>query len=159
MVLESMLNFCARIALAAALTTACARSAPAQSVIAPQTMKVLGEVDPRYVSYNVEAVEVTGGRFWAPYKSFKEERPPAPNGNQPINFDSNRFQYRPPIDLSNTKLRHLAAALGPAYVRVSGTWRNATYFQDIRLPTKVVSAVVGSSSELPDRTSTRAVGP
>jgi heparanase len=130
MVLESMLNFCARIALAAALTTACARSAPAQSVIAPQTMKVLGEVDPRYVSYNVEAVEVTGGRFWAPYKSFKEERPPAPNGNQPINFDSNRFQYRPPIDLSNTKLRHLAAALGPAYVRVSGTWRNATYFQD-----------------------------
>jgi hypothetical protein len=30
---------------------------------------------------------------------------------------------------------------------------------DIRLPTKVVSAVVGSSSELPDRTSTRAVGP
>jgi hypothetical protein len=60
MVLESMLEFCARIAFAAALTTACARSAPAQSVIAPQTMTVLGEVDARYVSYNVEAVEVTG---------------------------------------------------------------------------------------------------
>ena len=35
-----------------------------------------------------------------------------------------------PIDLSNPKLRKLAAALGPAYVRVSGTWRNATYFQN-----------------------------
>ena len=34
----------------------------------------------------------------------------------------------PPIDLTNARLRKLAAALGPAYVRVSGTWANTTYF-------------------------------
>jgi Glycosyl hydrolase family 79, N-terminal domain len=38
------------------------------------------------------------------------------------------YEYRPPIDLTNARLRKLAAALGPAYVRVSGTWANTTYF-------------------------------
>jgi hypothetical protein len=45
-------------------------------------------------------------------------------------MDPSLYEYRPPIDLSNGKLRKLAAALGPAYLRVSGTWRNFTYFQD-----------------------------
>ena len=45
-------------------------------------------------------------------------------------MDPNLFQYRPPIDLSNARLRRLAKALEPAYLRVSGTWRNSTYFQD-----------------------------
>ena len=40
------------------------------------------------------------------------------------------FAYRKPIDLTNPRLRMLAAALGPAYVRVSGTWANTTYFDD-----------------------------
>jgi hypothetical protein len=40
------------------------------------------------------------------------------------------FRMRPPADLSNPRLRHLATALGPAYVRVSGTWANSTYFHD-----------------------------
>jgi heparanase 1 len=111
-----------------------------QATISPKSMKVLGQVDPRYVSYNVEAVEVTGGRFWAPYKSLSPEAAaPPPAAAQPSPgtaahpdpgaFNS-RFQYRSPIDLSNPKLRKLAAALGPAYIRVSGTWRNSTYFQD-----------------------------
>ena len=111
-----------------------------QATISPKSMKVLGQVDPRYVSYNVEAVEVTGGRFWAPYKSLSTEAaapppsaalpgPGAAAHPGPGAFDS-RFKYRSPIDLSNPKLRNLAAALGPAYVRVSGTWRNSSYFQD-----------------------------
>src|SRR6185295_2061807 len=37
---------------------------------------------------------------------------------------------RPPIDLRNQRLLTLAAALGPAYMRVSGTWANSTYFHD-----------------------------
>jgi hypothetical protein len=32
--------------------------------------------------------------------------------------------------LANPRLRKLAAAFGPAYVRVSGTWANSAYFQD-----------------------------
>ncbi len=95
-------------------------------------MKVLGEVGSRYVSYNVEAVEVTGGRFWAPFKSLPQDAAPRPPAgtNRGAGMSDSRFQFRPPIDLSNTKLRNLAAALGPAYIRVSGTWRNSTYFQD-----------------------------
>jgi hypothetical protein len=44
------------------------------------------------------------------------------------------YQQRPPIDLTNHRLRTLAAALGPAYVRVSGTWANTTFFQDSDAP-------------------------
>ena len=40
------------------------------------------------------------------------------------------YQYRPPINLANPRLRKLAEALGPSYVRVSGTWQNSTYFQN-----------------------------
>ncbi len=44
------------------------------------------------------------------------------------------YQYRPPIDLSKARLHTLATALGPAYVRVSGTWANTTYFQNSDKP-------------------------
>ncbi|MGJ5817228.1 hypothetical protein [Paludibaculum fermentans] len=36
--------------------------------LAPSAMRKAGKVDDRFQSYNVEMVEVTGGRFWAPYK-------------------------------------------------------------------------------------------
>jgi heparanase len=125
---------CLSAVIGGVLTISCIQSVTAQMAVSPQNMKVLGEVDPRFVSYNVEAVEVTGGRFWAPYKSAAQKAAAAgsnkQSGNQPVGLDSSLFQYRPPIDLSNPKLRKLAAALGPACVRVSGTWRNATYFQN-----------------------------
>jgi hypothetical protein len=35
--------------------------------IAPAKMPRIGTVDARFQSFNVEMVEVTGGRFWAPY--------------------------------------------------------------------------------------------
>lgn len=41
------------------------------------------------------------------------------------------FQARPSIDLTNARLRKLAAALGPAYVRVSGTWAMAVCHAEI----------------------------
>ena len=46
------------------------------------------------------------------------------------------YQYRPPIDLTNRRLRAMARALGPAYVRISGTWANTTYFADTDTPPK-----------------------
>jgi hypothetical protein len=120
------------VLVAAAAVCGALKTASGQTAVTPGSMKVLGEVGPRYVSYNVEAVEVTGGRFWAPYKSLSQvaaDRSPAAANPGSGTWDS-RFQYRPPINLTNPKLRKLAAALGPAYVRVSGTWRNSTYFQD-----------------------------
>ncbi len=100
--------------------------------LAPTAMARIGTVDERFQSYNIEMVEVTGGRFWKPYAS-KADAPTAdrqPSGNQPAGLSPSLYEYRPPIDLSNPRLRKLAAALGPAYLRVSGTWANTTFFQD-----------------------------
>lgn len=99
----------------------------------PSHMAKLGTVDPRFVSYNVEMVELTGGRFWKPYKSPSAPQSTAgavPDANQPVGVNPSMFQYRPPIDLGNPRLRKLAQELGPSYVRVSGTWQNSSYFQN-----------------------------
>ena len=100
-------------------------------------MPRIGSVSERYQSYNVEMIEVTGGRFWKPYRPapgdvVQQGAPPdaAPGADTPSGMNADLYQYRPPIDLSNARLRKLAAALGPAYVRVSGTWANTTYFSD-----------------------------
>ena len=74
-------------------------------------LPAVARVEERFQSYNVEMVEVTGGRFWAPY------------GGPP----GERYRMRPPVDLASPRLRALARHLGPAYIRVSGTWANSTY--------------------------------
>ena len=136
MLIDSQCKLCSgvfAVFAAAALfpLTSTAQEAPSIK-LDPSAMTKLGTVDPRYLSYNIEMVEVTGGRFWKPYNSAPasdvQKAPPDPN--QPVGLDSNMFQYRPPLDLANPRLRKLAAALGPSYVRVSGTWANSTYFQD-----------------------------
>ena len=88
----------------------------AAEIVAPKKMRAIGTIDTRFQSYNVEMVELTGGRFWKPYAQGGGRR--------------DRYAYRPPIDLAKPRLRKLAAALGPAYLRVSGTWANATFFAD-----------------------------
>jgi len=127
----------ARAALAI-LAAALLRPSPsvAQSVsLAPSTMPRIGSVSERYQSYNVEMIEVTGGRFWKPYGTEPDAAGPQPapaagtqGAEAPAGMNADLYQYRPPIDLDNARLRKLAAALGPAYVRVSGTWANTTYF-------------------------------
>src|SRR6202035_497545 len=100
----------------------------------PAKMPRIGTVDERFQSYNIEMVEVIGGRFWKPYGSTtnksKAQGPATKDGSTPAGIDPTLYQYRKLIDLSNSRLRKLAAALGPAYLRVSGTWANSVYFQD-----------------------------
>jgi heparanase len=95
-------------------------------------MKRLGAIDERYQSYNIEMLEITGGMFWKPYGSASSgQGNSAPDGSSvPVGMDANLYEYRAPVNLSNNKLRRLGAALGPAYVRVSGTWANTMYFAD-----------------------------
>ena len=113
-------------------------SAPKTSKIAPATMAKVGTIDERFQSYNIETVEVTGGRFWKPFASIDkmsaEDKGKAPDITAPGGMNPSLYEYRAPIDLGNARLRKLAAALGPAYVRVSGTWMNSTYFQDTDAP-------------------------
>src|SRR3954468_19097140 len=124
------------VPLVAAL--ACPSGTMAQTAqLTPSTMPRVGSVDERYQSYNVEMLEVTGGRFWRPYGPGLEAAlrqpapaPAAPTGDTPSGMNPALYEYRPPIDLTNPRLRKLAAALGPAYVRVSGTWANTTYFPE-----------------------------
>jgi hypothetical protein len=98
-------------------------------------MPRIASVDDRFQSYNVEMVEVTGGRFWKPYKDAPRAASKSqPSSGAPAGMNPDLFQYRPPIDLTNARLRKLATALGPAYVRVSGTWANTTYFHDSDAP-------------------------
>src|SRR5579863_4636418 len=79
-------------------------------------------------------LEVTGGRFWKPYKDLKasptQQAQGQGKGTTPTGMNPDMYEYRPPINLSNKRLRKLAATLGPTYVRVSGTWANTTYFYD-----------------------------
>jgi hypothetical protein len=100
------------------IALACPGAFAEQAFIAPASLARIGTVDERFQSYNVEMIEVTGGRFWKPYGSNTSDGP------------SDLYEYRPPTDLTNARLRKLAAALSPAYMRVSGTWANATYFAD-----------------------------
>jgi hypothetical protein len=102
-------------------------------------MPRLATVDERYESYNVEMAEVIGGSFWKPYgkSGSTSAKPSALAGSASFEIggpDPSLFQARPPIELTNARLRQLAAALGPAYVRVSGTWANTVYFHDSDSP-------------------------
>jgi heparanase 1 len=102
------------------------------TAVTPAKMPRVGTIDERFQAYNIEMLEVTGGRFWAPYKQQTETAaaPADTKAPTPPGMDPSLYRYRPPIDLSNPRLRKLAAGLAPSYVRVSGTWANSTYFQD-----------------------------
>ncbi len=135
MIRETWMAFASSVALFAA-SSAVPSLLVAQSIpVSPAKMTKLGSISDRFQAYNIEMVEVTGGRFWAPYKlgSDAASQPPA-KASTPPGMDPSLYRYRPPIDLSNPRLRTLAAALGPSYVRVSGTWANSTYFHDSDAP-------------------------
>ena len=88
----------------------------------PANLPRIATVDERFQSYNIEMVEVTGGPFWRPYG-----RPESAGAAQRL---PDAYATYRAIELKNPRLRRLAAALSPAYLRVSGTWANATYFAD-----------------------------
>src|SRR5688572_22881626 len=98
--------------------------------VTPAKMARVGTIDSRFQSYNVEMLEVTGGAFWKPYGAAVAPAKDPKTTRTPAGMDPNLYQYRPPIDLTNARMRTLAAALAPAYVRVSGTWANSTYFPE-----------------------------
>ena len=123
---------CAGVVLAGLAGAAYAQppSSASPASMAPASIARIGTVDERFQSFNIEMVEVTGGRFWKPYGKQVDALLKAQPSAGPVGMDPALYRQRPPIDLTNPRLRKLAAALGPAYVRVSGTWANTTYFQD-----------------------------
>ena len=96
--------------------------------LAASGLETLRTVDDRLVSYNVEMTEVTGGTFWKAYTEAQvdgtEEFPKILDWTNMGNLQ----QWYDPIDTTNPRLIKLAKDLGPAWVRVSGTWANKTYY-------------------------------
>ena len=96
--------------------------------ICASALAPIREIDERLVSYNVEMTEVTGGTFWKAYTDAQvdgtEEFPMISDWRDMGNLQ----QWYDPIDLYNPRLRKMARELGTAWVRVSGTWANKTYY-------------------------------
>ncbi|MCP9235262.1 hypothetical protein [Lewinella sp. JB7] len=90
----------------------------------------VAEIDERFSSYNVEMAEVVGGDFWIPYDQMDTSQTSDITAAGEVGENKNRYRYRAPVDLSNRRLRTLAEALSPAFMRVSGSWANYVYFQD-----------------------------
>ncbi|WP_246667386.1 hypothetical protein [Bradyrhizobium macuxiense] len=101
----------------------CTKAITAELTLDVAAMRRVATIDLRFESYNIEMVEVTGGRFWKPYAA-----------GAGTGASSERFAARAPIDLRDGRLRKLAAALAPAFLRVSGTWANSTFFADSDAP-------------------------
>lgn len=103
-------------------------------------LKLIGEVDERYQSVNVEMCEIVGGEFWVPYHLIDTAR---------VKKEGLAALKRKidPINLYDPKLRKLTEALGPMYIRVSGTWANTTYFQNDDQP-KLTQAPAGYENVL-----------
>src|SRR4051812_16512187 len=84
-----------------------------EMTLTPSSMPRIGTIDERYQSYNVELLEVTGGKFWKPYSgassSTAAKQPPAKSasGDTPAGMNPDAYAYRPPIDLSNSRRRKL----------------------------------------------------
>jgi hypothetical protein len=106
-----MMTYLSRALSGVVLIAGAAHTAQLAPTLGLSALPKIATVDNRYQSYNIEMVEVTGGRFWAPYGGPKDER----------------YRQRPPLDLASKRIRNLAKHLAPAYVRYSGTWSINSY--------------------------------
>ena len=91
-------------------------------------LEKIREQNPMLTSYNVEMTEVTGGTFWKAYTDAQvdgTEEVPVPDFSKGM---AAMHQWYDPIDTTNPRLIKLAKALGPKWIRVSGTWATRTYY-------------------------------
>jgi Glycosyl hydrolase family 79, N-terminal domain len=78
---------------------------------------VVARVSPRYVSFAVDLDQVVGGLFW--------NQAPGATGKVQVT----------PYDFARPRLMALTRALAPAYLRISGTAADGTYYDLSRAPT------------------------
>ena len=93
-----------------------------------ENLKKIRSADPMLSSYNIEMTAVTGGSFWKAYSPgvmAGTEKFPAITS---LETRHTVMQWYDPIDTSKPRLLKLAKALGPVWVRVSGTWATKTYY-------------------------------
>lgn len=119
----------AKLILAAVLLGApqgSALAAAAQPIqIKGRDLPLVREIDERFQSFQIGMSHLTGGETWRSYDDLPQGQNQAASGG----FEAIR-EPRQPTDLTHARLRTLAAALGPFYLRYSGTTANSVYFQD-----------------------------
>ena len=89
-------------------------------------LPVVRTIDERFQSFQIGMSHLTGGDTWVSYEKMEQEEIERDYAGDlaPIR------EPRAPADLTNPRLRTLASALGPFYVRYGGTTTNSVYFQD-----------------------------
>lgn len=116
------------MALALLLATSAAHVARAEppsaaSRVDAASLPLVRTIDERFQSFQVGFSHLTGGETWKSYDAL-----PA-GAAEKGGFEAIR-EKRLPTDLSNPRLRTLTKALGPLYIRYSGTTANSVYFHD-----------------------------
>ncbi len=106
----------------------CHGASAGEATVVPADLPSVGTIDARFQSFNIEMVEVTGGAFWKPYPAGEGAAKRHEKARSTAVNKSELFANRSPIDFTSAMLRKFASALSPAYMRVSGTWANATFF-------------------------------
>jgi hypothetical protein len=101
-----------------------------EATIVPADLPAVGSIDERFQSFNLEMVTVTGGPFWKPYAARGGSAKLDAKTQSATDRQADLFATRSPIDLASPRLRKFASALAPAYLRVSGTWANTTFFAE-----------------------------
>jgi heparanase len=90
-------------------------SLPSRVRVRIDPQHLAAEVDERFLSFAIDTAQVVGGEFWAP-----------PSEAQGLLRTSAVRRY----DFARPRLRRLAAALAPAYLRIGGTDADRTaYFE------------------------------
>ncbi len=110
------------------LAVPCHFASAGSVTLAPAELPAVATIDQRFQSFNLEMVTVTGGPFWKPYAGADDLAKSRETNRSAPARQPDLFSDRPPIDLANPRLRKFASALSPAYLRVSGTWANSTFF-------------------------------
>src|SRR6185437_14006623 len=98
------------------------------------TLPFVGKIDKRFQSFQIGMSSVAGGYTWRTYPKTRQKSPGTGYGERGSASVSSIMEPRAPLDLADRRLRMLAAALGPMYIRYSGTTANAVYFQDNDAP-------------------------
>jgi hypothetical protein len=75
----------------------------------PERLPLAATIDERFVSFAVDLDQLAGGTFWDPA-----------GGPTTVRV--------PPYDFSRERIRNLARALGPAYMRLGGSASDRTYY-------------------------------
>ncbi len=104
-----------------------AAASPEPTQLDPAALPAVREIDERFMSFQVGFSHLTGGETWKSYDDLPK------GASQQGGFEAIR-EPRAPTDLANPKLRTLTKALGPLYIRYSGTTANSVYFHDSDAP-------------------------